>query len=226
MSGNTSGIYGQPRSERERALEELDSVLVHFGGIADKFDAFLVKTAEMEKRKQKKILRRVLTMPAFVILFMILDDKYLRFWPDPIRWAALLASVILPIVIPIWLKIRNVKAIHKLDKETDKLTQKILDHYNAYPGECPVGFDCFNMISLSLLRNLILDNRASTVSQAINILMDDMHKNRLEQRLAQTQSAAETAAYYAKDASVNSRAAARSAARAASAAEGAFWNTL
>lgn len=226
VSENTSLIYGQPKSAREKALEELDSVIVHFGGIADKFDTFLEKTLEMENRKQRKILRWVFSMPAWFILFLILDDKFLHNLPDFIRWIPFLASIILPIVIPIYLKIKNAAAIHELDKETDKLSMEFLDHYNAYPGECPVGFDFFNMISLSMLRNLIIDNRASTVSQAINLLVDDMHKNRMEQQLAQTKSAAEAAAYYSKDASIHSRAAARSASRAADAAEGAFWNTL
>lgn len=226
VSGNTSVIYGQPKSERQMALDELDAVIDHFSYVEDEFNELIEKTNQIENLKQKKILRWVFSMPIFVLVVALLGGTVLTKLPDFVALVLLVVAIVLPIALPIYLKIQNAKEIKALDKYTDTLTEKVMDNYNSFNGECPVGFNFYNPVSLSWLRELITSGRASTVSQAMNLMMDDIHKNKLEQQLAQTLNAAEVAAYYAKDASHHSRAAARSASRAADAAEGSYWNTL
>lgn len=216
VSGNTSVIYGQPKSERQMALDELDAIKEHFNFIFPEYAEHLAKTLELEMLKKKKILRWIFTMPLWFLgaLFTV-DFIPTRF----LQVIYLLASVILPIVIPIRRKKQTTQKIKNLEKEADELAEKVVAHYNSYNGECPIGLEFYNLPSLDEIRNIITSGRANTIQQALNLMLDDRHKESVEQRLSQTLDAAETAASYAKDAAENSKAAARSA-------EKAYWNTL
>lgn len=66
-----------------------------------------------------------------------------------------------------------------------ELSQELLDHYNNY-GICSVGAEYTNPANLSVIKATIESGRADTIKEAINILIDDAHRNNMEQIAAQT----------------------------------------
>ena len=225
VAGNTSVIQGAPKSDRSMALAQLDDVITHFCDVEDDYNLFLKDSAELGERKKKATLAWLFAIPVIWIVGIIVGGI------TPIGHSVILGSIyillllILPIVLPIRAKIKNVKAIKRLDKEISELVDKIVQHYYSYEGEMPIGFEYYNTDDLYSLRNMLTSGRATNIPQAINLLLDDRHKQTMELEAMLTRYAAEAAAAYSRDASVHARSAAQSAANAEMFSAGAYYNT-
>lgn len=212
-----------PRNERTMALAELDNVIRHFGEVKEDYNRFVADCAELDSRKKRATLSWLFAAPLIWIGGLLLTGVLPIVQSEILFLFYLLALLLLPIVLPIRAKIKNAKAIKRLNRQADELMKKVLDHYYSYEGEMPVGFEYYNGEMLTSLRNMLTSGRATNIPQAINLLLDDQHKQILELRALITQNAAESAAAYSKDASKNARAAAKSASRAEFYAAGTYF---
>lgn len=225
VAGNTSVIQGAPKSDRSMALAQLDDVITHFCDVEDDYNLFVKDTTELGERKKKATLAWLFAIPVIWIVGLIVGGVTPLGQSSVIGPIYMLLLIILPIVLPIRAKIKNVKAIKRLDKETSELVDKIVQHYYSYEGEMPIGFEYYNTDDLYSLRNMLTSGRATNIPQAINLLLDDRHKQTMELEAMLTRYAAEAAAAYSRDASVHARSAAQSAANAEMFSAGAYYNT-
>lgn len=230
--GNTSVIQGTPKNERAMALELLDGVIMHYSDVEEDYKLFVKDSEEIDRRKKMRTLSYLLAAPVIWIVGLIV------LLVTPLNNITILGLIylflllVLPIVLPIYAKIKNVKALKRLDKETDELVEKMLSHYHSYEGEMPIGFEFYNTDCLYGMRNMLTSGRATNIPQAINLLLDDRHKQIMELRALLTQNAAEAAAAfsmqaaaYSREAAINSREAASNSAEAAFFAEGTYFNS-
>ena len=81
------------------------------------------------------------------------------------------------------------------------LCDELYDHYLKY-GNCSIGPEFTNPSNLQVILNTILSGRADTTKEAINVLVEDAHRKRMENYAAQT-------AEFAQKAAVNAGRAAR-----------------
>lgn len=72
-----------------------------------------------------------------------------------------------------------------LNESFDQLSTELMDYYNAY-GYCPIGPEYTNPSNLVVILDTIQSGRANNVSEAINILVEDAHRNNMEAIARQT----------------------------------------
>lgn len=213
VSGNTSVIQGAPKSERSMAIAKIDDVLGHFSAVEDDFNRFIAKSEEIEKRKKKPILKWMYVAPlVWIVMFATYND--VNYISEFLAYIYGYGLLIAPLVLPIVAKVKNAQAIKRLDKETDELVEIVLANYKTYEGEMPVGFEYYNPKYLNEIRGMLTSGRATNIPAAINLVLDDQHKQIMELRALLTQNAAEAAAAFSAQASVSAKSAAESASRA------------
>lgn len=213
VNGNTSVIQGAPKSERSMAIAKIDDVLGHFSAVEDDFNRFIAKSEEIEKRKKKPILKWMFVAPlVWIVMFATYND--VNYISEFLAYIYGYGLLIAPLVLPIVAKVKNAQAIKRLDKETDELVEIVLANYKTYEGEMPVGFEYYNPKYLNEIRGMLTSGRATNIPAAINLVLDDQHKQIMELRALLTQNAAEAAAAFSAEASVSAASAAESASRA------------
>ena len=107
----------------------------------------------------------------------------------------------------------NHRRMIKLNKYISDTTESLKKHYEKYKNS-PVSFEFSDPVYVECFINLLMNGRADSIKEAINIFMDDYHKQQVLQIHEQIAISAKSAAIAASNA-------ARSAANAASAAR---WN--
>ena len=89
----------------------------------------------------------------------------------------------------IFLHIRGRKAyldrVAYANMRFDQLSEELIDYYNAY-GYCPMGPEYTNPSNLAVIYDTIQSGRADTTMDAINILVEDAHRNNMEAIARQT----------------------------------------
>lgn len=89
---------------------------------------------------------------------------------------AFLIATTLALIIPAIVKVvrRN-----ELNKRQANLADEITDYYNQL-NYCPLGVEYTDPEILAELKALIKSGRADTLKEAINTMVDDIHKNNME----------------------------------------------
>lgn len=77
------------------------------------------------------------------------------------------------------------KNIYNAVNRYEELSEELYAHYEAY-GACSVGAEYTNPANLQEIRATIESGRADTIKEAINILVDDAHRNNMRQIAEQT----------------------------------------
>lgn len=127
--------------------------------------------------------------------------------------ATIFSSTIIPGIILIISYVKRFKK-HNLEmaqylKRYDELSEELYIHYIGYKN-CPIGPEYTNPSNLQVIYQTIVSGRADTTKEALNVLVEDAHRKKMEDL-------AEATAQYAK-------AAAQASAKAASSARtGAFF---
>ena len=108
---------------------------------------------------------------------------------------------IIIIVIGILLAVSRKKRLTSALIRQSELASELTDYYRAY-GPCLVGAEYSNPKILALLADLLRQGRADTIKEAINVLLDDAHKTRMEIQAELTAQSARQAASGATAAAV------------------------
>ena len=89
------------------------------------------------------------------------------------------------------------KDLEGLKLQMQQLNDELVAYYNDYPGFCPVAFEYSHPASIAELMDLIRLRRADTIKEAMNVMIEDIHRANLEQSqqeiLYQTQNASRAA---------------------------------
>ena len=92
------------------------------------------------------------------------------------------------------LKKENEAKLEKARQSYQAIDNELLVNYNNYPGLCPIGAEYTHPNTRAAIGNMIRQGRASNCAEAINLILDDIHKANMELMAANTQHAAQDAA--------------------------------
>ena len=122
-------------------------------------------------------------------------------WPYFIVAAIAVLFMVFPGVLMIIVDKRKIKKgyLNEVDYYTSKyysLNYELYNHYIAYKN-CPIGPEYTNPANIRVILDTIISGRADTIKEAINILVEDAHRKRMEDYAAQTADFARRAAVQA-----------------------------
>lgn len=117
--------------------------------------------------------------------------------------SAYLAPVIISVLFILFSEKRKKERkneLNNLQTRYEEINKRLYNYYLGYEN-CPIGPEYTNPANLQAIYDTIVSGRADTTKEAINILIEDAHRNRMENI------AATTAAYTQKAAANSGRAA-------------------
>lgn len=84
-----------------------------------------------------------------------------------------------------------------------ELTDELYQYYCGYVN-CPIGPEYTNPSNLAVVQRTIVSGRADTIKEALNLLVEDAHRDKMENLASQTAQYAQQAAQYAQQTAANS----------------------
>ena len=100
------------------------------------------------------------------------------------------------------LKQRNANNLVHYTNRYYELSDELYDYYCKY-NNCPIGPEYTNPTNLAVVKRTIISGRADTVKEALNVLVEDAHREKMENIAAQTAQYAQQAAQYAQQTADN-----------------------
>lgn len=208
-AANADIVAAQPQNvapvgadSRQRSLADLDHMMRYFGMKQKQYDDYDTVTEEVETRKSKTHLGLLLTFVGILVFFFVIGTEFSAKISGGLFFGV-------PFLIAYILLRRNNKK--KLDValvKQAKLATELNDYYAAY-GYCSVGFEYTNPKILYQINDIIRIGRANNPGDAINLLLDDIHKEKMEKEAQATRLAAEEGAAQAKQAAKAAKKSAR-----------------
>lgn len=189
---------------RQNNLMIMRQVIDYFSAKGNLYEELDVVSAEVEERKNKSS-----------IIWMILGIACLLF--GIIGGISLLMIAVGVILIVRYFKLKkdNQAKLQAAEERQENLLNEIYTYYEAYDN-CPVGLEYTRPSILCAINDLLRAGRANTVSDAINLYLDDIHKANMENLAVETMKAAQETAE-------SSAQAAKSAKKAAGYSSASFW---
>lgn len=84
-----------------------------------------------------------------------------------------------------------------------ELSDELYQYYCGYEN-CPIGPEYTNPSNLAVVQRTIVSGRADTIKEALNLLVEDAYRDKMENLASQTAQYAQQAAQYAQQTAVNS----------------------
>lgn len=109
------------------------------------------------------------------------------------------------VLMGLFFKIKN-RNRQKLVDSTNRyyeLSDELYKYYCKYTN-CPVGPEYTNPSNLMVVQRTIISGRADTIKEALNLLVEDAHREKMENLASQTAQYAQQAAVYAQQTAANS----------------------
>ena len=198
---------------RRQSLAEMNDMIRHFGAKSEQYYELDTVTAEIDKRSAKGYW-------GFLISGII--TALLGYWMFTNSSGVFLARIFFSFCIPaasiaafVLLRKKNKEKLDAARLKQSRLNKELDDLYNAY-GYCSIGAAYTHPVILGKINNVIREGRANTPEGAINILLDDIRKDKMEQLAQVTAEAAASAAISAAQTERNTR-------KAANYASASFW---
>ncbi len=226
-------VYNNAGSERaalrQYELNEMVNMINYFSIKGQQYAEYDYVMAELCRlRKQRSIPMLVwgivlIYLGALGIPFM---GAYLEFSNQSqyhvIRWDNIFISYLTGAFIGLFLLIPGVVLLCSFVKSKKQnneimsqfvnryyeLSDELYMHYIAY-ANCPIGPQYTNPSNLDVIYNTMVSGRADTTKEAINVLVEDAHRNRMEDIATQTAKYAAEAAQYAQVTAENTARAAK-----------------
>ena len=175
---------------RQRSLREMEQMIDYFSIKKHQYDEMLRKGEEIKECEEKGF--------GIFVAGAVIFGLVALYTVKPLWWLAVAAYI----AGRIFAKHKNQEKLAKANARRMALAQELSDHYAAY--DCPVGFEYTDPRVLEAMYNILRQGRASDISQALNIMLQDMRDEKLldlqEQQTIAAKEAADntrTAAGYA-----------------------------
>ena len=120
------------------------------------------------------------------------------------------------------LRKHNAKKLNAAQEKYTVLITDLTEYYETY-GYCPLGFEYTHPVILAKIKDTIRKGRANTPEAALNILLEDIHRDNMEANMAATAAATAETARYSRETAHYSKQAARNAGVAAGYAAANYW---
>ncbi len=212
---NVAPMGANPRSN---SLAEMENMQQYFGikkPLYDKLDALMAK---IEKKRSKKKPGWLIGGILFGLLVLLMASGGM-YWYGIVMFGAVDVGIFYMYYLQ---RKKNKEIVNQLLVEQAIVATELMDYYTAY-GYCPVGIEYTEPSILYTINDVIRKGRADTPKEAINILLDDMHKEKMEEEAKRAANAAEATAAYSRQTAMYSKECARAARKAANYAAASFW---
>ena len=215
-------VYPSAKSLRQETLQELKQLNDCFGSKADLY----LELDDVEERVSngKRFPIVQIIMIALGIIGLIFAVK-LSFGTATFSSAGVelssgqiflanLFTFVFSSIIPVILLIFGIRGYKKRSKKygeeynallirRDWLTNELKTNFEAYPA-CPISYEYTHPRILNILTSYIQSGRANTITDAVNLLHDELYKQEMLDQAAATRAAAEEAKNEARWASTAS----------------------
>lgn len=185
----------QSTSVREEALNELNKLYQHFSKKEKEYIEFssLEETTEediKEAEKKRKISRIVSPIIVFALCFGIYYFC-LAIELNPPLILMILISITISVLTVLESNINGKKQIEKtktLLARKEELRKELFEYYNQY-DKCPIGIEYTYPPDIILdIMDVVKSGRADKISDAINLILDDIHKAEVERSVKAAES--------------------------------------
>lgn len=212
---NVAPMGGNPRSN---SLAEMENMQQYFGVKKPQYDKLDALMEKIEKLRSKKKVGWLIAGVLMSLLVWLMASGGML-WYGVLMFGAVAAGFFYMFYLQ---RKKNKEKIGHLLVEQATIATELMDYYTAY-GYCPVGIEYTEPSILYTINDVIRKGRADTPKEAVNILLDDMHKEKMEQEAARAANAAEATAAYSRQTAMYSKECARAARKAANYAAASFW---
>ncbi len=212
---NVAPMGGNPRSN---SLAEMENMQQYFGAkkhLYAKLDDLIVK---IKKQKAKGKWGWLIAGILMALIVWNMATNGMK-WYGVVLFAAIDVGLFAMFVME---RKKNKAKVDQLLVDQAVTATALADYYAAY-GYCPVGIEYTEPSILYTINDVIRKGRADTPKEAINILLDDMHKEKMEEEAKRAANAAEATAAYARQTAMYSKECARAARKAANYVALGFW---
>ena len=216
--------------DKENSLKELSKIYEYFEkkrSVYDEWNYVNYTLSDYSENGKKKAARKFLfyyfIAGIMAIVAWVLISLLEKISNDIIFWIIMIPTILLLLLAfflffggGIFLAIHKQKIrIRELTARQEVLRGELNEYYHNY-GSCPIGIEYTFPKDIEYMIDIIRSGRAVKISDALNIMLDDYHKQTVEEnvRIAVNNSA---------EALRNAREAAESASRAAASAKNAEW---
>jgi rRNA maturation endonuclease Nob1 len=167
-------------------LKRLDDAIAHLSRKQQHYDYFDKLVAEKAARQSRSYAGSVF---GFAILGLIVFVVLALFF-EISGWPAFFVTVLgIGFIGGTWSNSANVKRLEVIEREITGTERGLRSHFSEL-RDCPVAFEYSNPRVVSEIRRLISAGRADTVKEAINCMIEDVHREKV---LAQQQEIARQA---------------------------------
>ena len=181
---------------RQRSLADLDHMIRYFGVKQAQYDEYDALREEVEIRSNKKHLGWLLAFIGILLSLCFMSANGGDFFGG-LGGGLFLGAPFL--IIYILLRLNNKKKLDAALIKFANVSTELNDYYAAY-GYCPVGFEFTNPFILQKIYEVIRIGRANNPTDAINLILEDLHKEKMEKEAQATRIAAEEGAKQSKKA--------------------------
>ncbi len=191
---------------RQEELRQMDNLLSYFSLKQQQYNEYDRVSAFINESNH------VCMVPALVWgIILSVIGLYMGIYLGIALTGALLIAVVLIllfcspgtglILLYVFRNIKRTKDLSSALIRYHQLAEELTNHYNAYIN-CPIGPEYTNPSNLDVVRRTIISGRADTVKEALNILVEDAHRSRMEDLSLETAQYAASAASSARVAAV------------------------
>lgn len=178
------------------AKDEIAKIYDYFSQRQDLYQRFDSLTEKINGIPQRIKLFRFLACGIFIV-FLIIAMMYKNQ-----KVLETIMGVILAASFGWYFYYRFIKSrltLKKLNSERDSVNSEILDYYNAY-GDCALGVEYTRIQDIQLIADMLRSGRATSIADALNLIIDDEHKARVERNTFEAAKNSAEAAQAAKSA--------------------------
>lgn len=172
---NQTGYMQAAANQRSESIEEINKMIAHFSKKSNEYkeyDNLISNIPRLQRRKAVALL-------VWGIIFTIISSIILMLSGGATFGVVLLVIGILMIIGQILINVSRRNRLNESYHRLSIVSEELFNHYNAY-GMCLLGPEYTNPEILTRIKETILGGRADTPKEALNVLLDDMHKSNVE----------------------------------------------
>lgn len=186
-------VYGGNQRQQQRMAEinELNRMINYFSQKSAEYDEYDLIANNMARLSlgystKKMVWGIILSVFGFIFTLGGIASVADNGAPVLLIFGLIVLAVgVLLIVLHVTGRAKFVKDRDYAYMRFDQLSDELNSYYQAY-GYCPVGAEYTNPSNLAVILDTIRSGRADTTMDAINILVEDAHRNNMEAMARQT----------------------------------------
>lgn len=214
--------------DKENSLNELSKMYEYFDkkrSVYDEWNYISYSISDLSENGKKKLTGKFYMYGGIAIILIIVSLFLLSLLKTIIGSEIIeLLKSLIPFLLILLSFVGLIRASRQQKKKIRELTARkevlrgeINEYYNNY-GNCPIGIEYTFPKDIEHMIDIIRSGRATKLSDALNMMLDDYHKQTVEENVR-------VAAINSAEAARHARAAADSASKAARSAADAEWNS-